>query len=127
MHKLMGYINNQIDDIERKAEKDGKLSMSEVEYLDKLAHIKKSLLTSEAMDDESEYSQNDGRRYSRGRYYDGMGSYARGRNARRDSMGRYSTAEAADMVDDIKDLMHNAPDQQTKQEMQRIINRLESM
>ena len=89
MKALMDYVCSEIDELERKASKDGKLSMAELQYLDTLAHTKKNLLKSDEMSGEEGYS---GMMYPR--YYgddrmDGR-SYARGRNARRDSMGRYS-------------------------------------
>ena len=82
MHKLLEYICDELEKLERKADKEGKLSMQEVQYMDTLAHAKKNILTADAMT-ESEYSN------------DNM-SYARGRNARRDSMGRYSRGGSYD-------------------------------
>lgn len=150
MHKLMEYICDELEELERKAEKDGKLSMAEIEYVDKLAHIKKSLLSAEEMWEESEYSQDGGgsgqsrRGSSRGSSYrssyrrsraggssyeDGGSSYARGRggNARRDTMGRYSSAESEEIVEELRELMQDAPDQQTRQDIQKIVKRLEQM
>ena len=60
MHKLMEYICDELDELERKAEKGGKLSMAEIEYADKLAHIKKSLLTADELWEDSEFSNADG-------------------------------------------------------------------
>ena len=92
MHKLVEYICDELEELERKSEK-GKLSMAEIQYMDTLAHAKKNLLKGEEMMEES-YSSMDGRqsyRYSRdGMSYDDM-SMGRGRNARRDSRGRYSS------------------------------------
>lgn len=51
--EIIDYICEEIDDLERKATKDGKLSMAEMQYLDTLAHTKKSLLTAEAMEGKS--------------------------------------------------------------------------
>lgn len=137
MHKLMQYICDELDELERKADKEGKLSMAEIEYADKLAHIKKSLLTAEAMWEDSEYSEDGegGQPSRRGSYRMSnrnsyrRSSYARGRGAtaRRDTMGRYSTAEAEDLVEELRDLMQDAPDQQTKQDIQKIVRRLEQM
>lgn len=81
MHKLLEYVCDELEELERKADKGGKLSMAEIQYGDTLAHMKKNLLTADAMtgDDEEGYS-NTGYSYARGR----------GQNARRDSMGRYS-------------------------------------
>lgn len=80
MHKLIDYICDELEQLERKADK-GKLSMSEIQYMDVLAHAKKNLLTGEAMMESEEYSMEGGMSNARGR----------GRNARRDSMGRYSS------------------------------------
>ena len=51
MHKLIDYICDELETLEKKAEK-GKLSMSEMEYVDMLAHTKKNLLKGEEMMDE---------------------------------------------------------------------------
>lgn len=73
---------------------------------------------------------------NRGGSYEGGGSYARGRgrNARRDSMGRYSReggysrAEAKeDMIDTLEELLETAPDEKTRQEVQKFISKIESM
>ena len=44
MHKLIEFICDELVDLERKAERGGKLSMTEVQYMDTLAHAKKNLL-----------------------------------------------------------------------------------
>ena len=64
--------------------------------------------------------------------YEGGGSYARGRGryAKRDSMGRYSSMyyEAADDVTEkLKELMEEAPDEKTKVEIRKFITKLEQM
>lgn len=86
MHKLMEYICDELEQLERKADKEGKLSMAEIQYMDTLLHAKKNLLTAEAMsgEEDEEYSNAGGYSYARG------GGRGRGNNARRDSMGRYS-------------------------------------
>ena len=118
MHKLIDYICDELDDMERKAEKGGKLSMAEMQYVDTLAHTKKNLLKAEEMS-EGEYS---GRTYP----YDGR-SYAR----RRDSMGRYSrrgySMASEDMVDELRELMEKSPDEHTKREFKKFIEKIEMM
>ena len=68
-----------------------------------------------------------------GSYDDGMGgSYARGRgrNARRDSMGRYSreggySREGEDEYKEhLRDLMDQAPDEQTRQGIKRMLDQM---
>lgn len=119
MHKLIDFVCDELDELERKADKDGKLTMAEVQYADTLAHMKKNLMKAEEMSG-GEYSN---RGYSR-RYDDN--SYAR----RRDAMGRYSrnySMSADGMVDELRDLMREAPDEYTKKEFQKFINKIESM
>ena len=82
MDKLISYICDEMEELERKAEKGGKLTMQEIQYADMLAHLKKNILTSDAMMEADEEYSNDGGSYARG---------GRGRYAKRDSMGRYSS------------------------------------
>jgi len=129
MHKLMEYVCDELEELEKKADK-GKLSMSEIEYADKLAHLKKNILRSDELMDEG-YS-GDGYRY------DGGMSFARGRgsNANRDSRGRYSsdnysrysrTGYSMDddsMIQELKNLMYQAPEHK-RQKFQRFISEME--
>lgn len=137
MHKLIEYVCDELDELERKVDKGGKLSASEMQYLDTLAHTKKNLLKADEMWEDSEYSNamdgrdGDGSSY---RYYPRRMSYARGRgrNARRDAMGRYSreggySYGAEDMVQELRDLMEDAPDDRTRSEIQKLVSKLEMM
>lgn len=146
MHKLMEFICEELEDLEAKVEKGGKLSMAEVEYGDKLAHFKKNLLSSEEMWEDSEYSMADGS-YAGGSYADeprAGGSYARGRNrggsyargnrrgGRRGAnqygsyrMGGYS--RASDMADDLREIMQDAPNERVRTEFEHFINKIDQM
>lgn len=141
MHKLIEYICGELEELERKSEKEG-LSMAEVQYGDTLAHFKKNLLKGEEMMGEDEYSMAGGGSYARGgrgdQYRPMRGgsyrSYARGRgnNARRDSMGRYSREDGYsmandEMIDELHELMQEAPDEQTRKEFRKFIQKIESM
>lgn len=122
----------------------GKVSSTDMEYINRLTHslksIKATIAMIEAEEDEGGYSE----RYSRDSYRRGYArddgysrdyrddyardSYARGRNARRDSMGRYSSdgySNGGDMADDLRNLMHDIPDEATRQKMQRLIQQME--
>ncbi len=139
MHKLMEYVCDEIKELERKAEKDGKLSMAEMQYLDTLAHTKKNLLKADEMSEEGYsgmmypryYGEDhmDGRSYRDGRTYMDDRSYARGR--RRDSMGRYSrrgySMAGDEMMDELHELMEKAPDEMTKREFKKFIDKMETM
>ena len=56
------------------------------------------------------------------------GSYRGGYSGRRDSMGRYSGEYGYarnDLADRMRELMNSAPDDRTRQEIQRMIERIE--
>ena len=143
MHELLRYIDDNMKEYEDKVARGGELSRSDVECIKDLAKTKMAILTNEAMENEvyDGYSRDGdmGGNYSnRGRmYYDGgySGRYGRGRgsNAKRDSMGRYSRGGYSyddakdDMVKELRELMNDAPDEQTKKEFQRFISKMESM
>ena len=115
MHKLIDYVCDELEEIERKAEKDGKLSLAEVQYADTLAHLKKNLLKAEEMGDE----------YSHGRSYRGM-SYARRGNVRRDAMGRYSRS-GGEFAADLRDLAEIAPDEHTRQKLHEMAAKMDGI
>lgn len=144
MHKLIDFVCDELEDIEQKAAK-GELSISDVQYADTLAHLKKNLLKSEEMMEEFDEGYSSemrpmngtmrGGSYNRNR--DGGMSYARGdgrgrgRNARRDSMGRYSsergysrTDEMEDMVESIRGMMGELP-QEVQRDARRFVQKLE--
>lgn len=149
MHKLIEYVCEELESLEKKAAK-GSMSAAEIEYADKLASLKKNLLKGDMLYEEAgmdgEYSGNmGGMSYQRGdrggnrggTYVDGM-SYARGdgrgrgRNARRDSMGRYSSErgysrDPQDMADQLRDLMEDAPDESVRKDIERLLRKVEQM
>jgi hypothetical protein len=132
MHKLIEYICDELDALERKAEKDGKLSVSEIQYGDMLAHFKKNLLKAEEMDG-GEYDGYSRRAMSSYRYDDGF-SRGRGRNAKRDSRGRYATSRGydgysggGDMIEELRGMMDEAQDERSRTEIQKFINKMEQM
>lgn len=134
MHKLFEYLCDELKGLEKKVESGQTLSMNELEYLHKLTDTKKNLLKIEMLEDDSEeYSGGNRGSYTYpmdgGRSYRG-GSYARGRgrNAKRDSMGRYSSEGYSraedDFMEDLRMLMDNAPDDAKRQKIQRLMNEM---
>lgn len=130
MHKLIQYCCDELEELERKADKDGKLSMAEVQYGDMLAHMKKNLMKTEEMSEDG-YSNG----YSMNRSY-GDNSYRGNSYARRrDSRGRYSrdysrggySMSSDDMVAELRELMADAPDDKTRMEFEKFIRRVENM
>lgn len=145
MHKIYEYLCDELKDLEKKAESGQKLSMAELEYLNKLTETKKNLLKIEMLEEDSEYSNAMGGSYARGgrggrsnSYYsmdDGMdmrgGSYARGRgrNARRDAMGRYSSEGGYSRAEDdfrmeLEELMATAPNDHVRQKLKSLIGEM---
>lgn len=135
MHdNLFDFACKELDELDMKA-KNEKLTMPDMQYADLLEHYKKSVLANEAMSGNGEYS-NHYPYWMRGAYADGNRgsyrvSYAGRRNARRDSMGRYSGERGysrdGGMVEELRELMEDAPDERTRQEFQRFIQKLENM
>ena len=139
MHKLIDFVCDELEDIEQKAAK-GELSISDVQYADTLAHLKKNLLKSEEMMEEfdegysSEMRPMNGTMRGSSYRYDGGMSYARGRgrNAKRDSMGRYSSErgysrDGMEMADQLRDLMKDAPDESVRRDIERLLRKVEQM
>ena len=117
--------------------KKGEMSAGTLEIVDKLAHAIKNLDKIIEKYEEDEYSgayEDMSRRgsyrggsYRGGSYRDGRRSYAR----KRDAMGRYSSEgysrHGGDMVEELRDLMEDAPDEKSRMEIQKLINKLEQM
>ena len=155
MHDLYKLKDTLVKELEEYG-KNGEMTKSSLEAVDKLAHAAKNIAkVIECCEDEEYsmamdgYSREDG--YSRRTAYptgsrsymnDGSGNFVRpdgsyrdsgmsfargrGRNARRDSMGRYSRDKST-MLDELQELMEDAPDDKTRQEFQRFITRMEQM
>lgn len=120
MDKLYELKEMLCQELEQYGTKD-KLDVGGLEIVDKLAHAIKNI---DKILEGDEYSN----------YYPDGRSYARGRmDARRDSMGRYSrrmngySRATDDMAAELRDLMEQAPDEQTRKEFQRLINKIEQM
>ena len=144
MDKLIGFICDELEELERKADKEGKLSMAELQYGDTLAHFKKNLLKAEEMS--NGYSKSMGS-YGEGSYRDGSygngsyrdGSYERGysrensyRRGRRGANQYGSYAQGGysrdhEMVAELRELMEDAPNEHVRKEFERLISKIESM
>lgn len=132
LHELCETLSREIGEANDKIRTaGGKLSAGDLEYIDKLTHALKSVKATVAMMEEEGYS---GMHPYMGSYYNGgmpnRGSY-RGSYARRDSRGRYSSERGysrdGGMVEELRELMQDAPDERTRQEFQRFISKIESM
>lgn len=120
----------------------GKVSTTDLDYINKLTHSMKSVkgtiaMIESEMDDGGSYDSGSyrGRSYRGGSYrgsYDDGSYRGRGPYAYRDNMGRYASHYSRDgysmhgsMADELRELMQDAPDEQTRQEFQRLIQKME--
>ena len=144
MHELYELKEKLMDELKEYGSKD-EMTAGTLEVVDKLAHTIKNLC--KIIEDAEEYSEAygggsyegsydgsyEGRSmrggsYARGGSMRGGSSYARGRgrNAKRDSMGRYSSDNDM-IIEQLRDLMEEAPDMKTRQEIERFVKKMESM
>lgn len=132
LHELCETLSEAIREANEKIRNSGgKLSAGDTAYVDQLTHALKSVKATIKMMEEEGYSWNYPYSYAdRNIPYHG-GSYAVRRNARRDSMGRYSGEQGysrnGGMVEELRGLMQDAPDERTRQEFKRFIEKIESM
>ena len=104
IEKIKKMLCKELDEYAMKS----KLSMADIDVIHKLTDTVKNLDKIEMLEDDGGYSEargGRGRSYMHGSSYDDDMMYSerrgRGRNARRDSMGRYSS----DMDDDYSERM----------------------
>ena len=102
MEDLKDLLCAELEDYAEKGKKSGKMSMGDLDSIHKLTDTVKNILKIDMLEEESGYSE-DGHYIGEGRIYGtsyddemrrgGGYSYARGRGryAKRDSMGRYSS------------------------------------
>lgn len=127
IYELKEMLMNELKEYGKK----GEMSAGTLDIVDKLSHAVKNLckIIEDMEGSDSSYENRD---YSRTyRRSDSPYVYARGRNARRDSMGRYSREEYSqamdDMTQELRELMKDAPDEQTRKEFQKFIQKIEQM
>ena len=138
MHdNIYTFVCDELEELDKKA-KNGKLSMTEMQYADLLAHYKKSALTNDAME-ESGYSgyypmMGNSRSDGMGGWNDNSYARGRGRNAGRDSMGRYSSdgysrnySRDGGLSEELRGLMQDAPNEQIRSEIQRLVEKIDRM
>ena len=130
LYELKDMLCDELEEYGKKKD----LSAGKLDIIDKLAHAVKSIETIIAMNEASDYSGND--MSGRYRYSNARG---RGRNAHRDSMGRYASRGSYNngsygngsyddgMVDELRDIMENVTDERKRQEFQKFINKFEQM
>lgn len=131
MDKLCRYLDRELEEYENKVSNGGKLSRTEIEDGKNIAKFKSALLTNKAMEEEGYSGDWDGTSYEGGRMRGGMSSGARGRNARRNSRGQfsseggYSRAEAKEeFMERVYELIDEAPDEHTRKKAERFASEI---
>ena len=138
MHEMCETLGNELKKANEKLRiAGGKMTAADLDYVDKLTHaiksVKGTMAMSEAQEGEDEYSaayegmsrrsyDGMGRGYARA-YDDGAGRGSYRNSYRRDSMGRY--ARSSGLSDRIREMMEEAPDDQTRMELQRLAEKME--
>ena len=134
MHELYELKDRLCDELTKYAGQG--ISAGTLEVVDKLTHTIKNLDKIIDKKEEEEYSGT--YPYARdtmtGRSYrDGMYAYTRGRgrNAKRDSMGRYASeggySRNEEMVSKLYAMMNEAPDENTRREIENVARKIEMM
>lgn len=133
LEKMLELADNELGAIAS----NGKFrSREEIDSVEKLVKMAKSIYCIWEMEDDGGMSYADGGYYRGGRVYRGVpyegDSYARGRtrNVKRDSLGRYARdggySYHDDYVTQLHDLMDTAPDEHTRQSIQRMIDNMKN-
>lgn len=132
MHELYELKEKLMEELQEYGTKE--MTAGSLDVIDKLTHTIKNLCK---IIEESEYSET-GASYQGGNYSRQMNSYSRGgrggsyarangrgrgSNAQRDSMGRYSSA--GDLVEELRDLMEDAPNESIRMDIQRLVSKME--
>lgn len=129
MHDLINFACEELEELERKA-KDKKMSMSDVQYADMLAHMKKNLLAAEGMIGSSRRSyENSYNSYARmGRDGDGDGRYSEDNfrySPNRGGSYNYSGMNSRhSMVDTLEHMAQAAVDEHERRVLMDCMNKL---
>lgn len=137
LEDMSEMLTKKLMEAREKAHIAGSLSSGDIEYLDKLLHSIKSIKTTMAMIDSEDGGSFGGNseRWSNRSYRSYSDSYGdgeseargRGRYAKRDSMGRYSSrmSNHGGFERELRELMADAPNEQIREEMRKLIQQVE--
>lgn len=134
MEKLYELYDMLCEELEEVTNK-GELSAGSLEVAEKITETMKNIgkiVDSDMYSGDYRHdmgSYDEGRSYARGRSYN-RGMSSRGSYARRDSRGRYSREggySRHDIVEQLEDIMHSAPNEKSRKEIERLIMKMEQM
>ena len=124
MHELYELREKLCHELKKYSSEE--ITNSSLEVVDSLSHAIKNI---DKIIDWNETSESGSYGYNRG-YRGGSYGRGRGRNARRDSMGRYANdgySKHGDMVEQLREMMMEAPTDDIRREYEKMISRIESM
>ena len=127
LEELKEYVAGEIGKANKRIrQNNGGITTGDLDIIDKLAHSMKSLVTTSAMleADSSGYSGYYGGGYpdGRGERRNGYTGNMNGMNGRERRDGGYSRM---DIREHLSDMMADAPDETTRMEIRRIIDRMD--
>lgn len=122
LEELCETLSDKVSEANEKIRKaGGDLNGGDLQFVDTLSHALKSIVTIMAMTEPDGYSHDYQQGYS--------GRYPGNPYTRRDSMGRYSRgrgySRGEEVIDQLREVMESAPDEKTRQEIHRLITRLD--
>ena len=145
LYDMKEAVENKIAEANKKIRKaNGLMDMSDIEIVDKLAHSMKSLVTTCAMLEAKEddgYSGHYGPMYYPGEAYgysgrerrdDGYsgnrGGYSRNesRYSRENRYSRNGYSRTGNMTEQLRQMMDEAPDEMTRMEIKKLMDRMEN-
>ena len=122
LHETCETLSRELREANSKISKaGGKMTAGDLDYIDKLTHALKSVKTTIAM---MESEGGESGYYMPAYNHSGRNSYAR------DRMGRYTSrgmSYNSGMVEELRDLMAQAPNEETRREFRKLIDKLENM
>lgn len=129
IYELKETLQKELDEYGNKD-----LTSGSLDAIDKLSRSVKNLCKIIDKYEEGEYSYDNGMNY--GNYSNARNGRRSGRYSgarRRDSMGRYSgrrggySMDNKEMIEELRELINDAPDDRTRQEFQSFIDKMERM
>ena len=131
MHGIYELKEMLCKELEEYGEK-GELSAGTLDIVDKLAHTIKNLdkIIECYEEDDGSYGYTYDDRSMRRSMADRGGSYARNRMTGRSNRGRYQNdgySRKGEIAERLRDLMEDAPDEKSRQEIQRLAMKMEQM
>ena len=127
LYDMKETVGQKIADANKKLHKaGGAMDMSDIEIVDKLTHAMKSLVTTCAMleaEEDGGYSGDMMPTY--GGNYSGKGRRnGYGGERRNGYSGRMGYSRTGDMREQLRQMMEDAPDEQTRMEIRNLIDRM---